>query len=145
MKLVVKSLIVAALAVSIPAAAKEQKQPDSPNTLTHGMVQMTIRVGVTTQAEVLETFGAPNITTLDASGQEMWVYDRHATVTTDSSGGFTIGIGVGGGGGDVAAGGGLGFGKRKSKTETSTRSMTLIIKFDKQKVVSDFRSRSSSF
>lgn len=145
MKLITRSLIAGLLLASIPAVAKEGAPADDPNQLTHGMVQMTIHVGQTTQAEILDTFGAPNITTIDASGQEMWVYDRHATVTTDSSGGFSIGLGVGVGGGDAAGLGGLGFGKRKSKSETSTRSMTLIIKFDSRKVVSDFRSRSSSF
>jgi hypothetical protein len=119
--------------------------PESANTLTHGMVQMTLRVGQTTQAEVIESFGAPNIMTMDAAGNEMWVYDRHATVSRDSSGGFSIGLGIGGGGSGVGGVGGLGFGKQKSKSESSSRTMTLIIKFDAGKVVSDFRSRTSSF
>lgn len=135
-------LTAAIMAWSAPSLANEGQ---SPNTLTHGTVQMTLRVGQTTQAEVIETFGAPNITTIDATGHEMWVYDRHATVTRDSSGGFSIGLGVGGGDGGVGALGGLGFGKKKSKTETSSRTMTLVIKFDSANVVSDFRSRSSSF
>lgn len=127
------------LSLSLPASA------DETNRLTQGMVQMTVRVGSTSQAEILETFGAPNITTMDGTGQEMWVYDRQATVTSDSSSGFSIGMLLGGGGGGVGAGGGLGFGKKKSKTETSSRTMTLIIKFNEKKIVSDFRSRSSSF
>lgn len=118
---------------------------DQANTLTQGMVSMTVKVGETSQAQILETFGGPNITTLDGSGNEMWVYDRHATVTADSSSGFSIGMLIGGGGGGVGAGGGLGFGKRKNQSSQSTRSMTLIIKFDSRKIVSDFRSRSSSF
>lgn len=126
--------------VSTAALAK-----DDANTLTHGMVQMTVRVGQTTQAEVLEAFGAPNITTMDGGGQEMWVYDRHATVTADTSSGFSIGMLVGAGGGGVGGGAGLGFGKSKSRSSQSTRTMTLILKFDARKVVSDFRSRSSSF
>ena len=131
----------AALALSpIVAAAK-----DDPDTLTHGMVQMTLRVGQTTQAQVLESFGAPNITTMDAAGEEMWVYDRHATVTSDSSGGFSVGLGLAGGGDGVGGGGVLGFGKNKSKSSSSSRTMTLVIKFNSVKVVSDFRSRSSSF
>ena len=136
------ALCVASLWVS-PALAGPEVQ--SSNTLTQGMVQMTLRLGQTTQAQIIEAFGAPNITTVDASGSEMWVYDRHATVSSDSSGGFSIGLGILGGGGPVAGGGGLGFGSRKSKSETSTRTMTLIIKFDSNKVVSDFKSRSSSF
>lgn len=127
-----------------PAIAGE-KVVDSPNTLTHGMVQMTVRVGTTTQGDIIEKFGAPNITSIDGAGQEMWVYDRQATVTSDSSSGFSIGMLLGGGGGGVGGGAGLGFGKSKSKSEQTSRSMTLIIKFDKNKIVSDFRSRSSSF
>lgn len=134
-----------AVVVGAPAVAREKPdEPTDPNMLTQGMVQMTLRVGTTTQAEIIETFGAPNITTMDASGNQMWVYDRHATVTTDSSGGFSIGI-LAGGGSDVGVGGGLGFGKRKSKSTTSSRTMTLVIKFDGRGVVSDFKSRSSSF
>ena len=134
-----------AVVAAVPATArKKQEEPSDPNMLTQGMVQMTLRVGSTTQAEIIETFGAPNITTMDASGNQMWVYDRHATVTTDSSGGFSIGL-LAGGGSDVGVGGGLGFGKRKSKSTTSSRTMTLVIKFDGRGVVSDFKSRSSSF
>lgn len=128
-----------------PSAARDPRGGLEANTLTHGMVQMTLRVGQTTQTDVLTNFGAPNITTIDATGQEVWVYDRHATVTSDSSGGFSIGLGIGGGGDGVGGLGGLGVGKRKSKSESSQRTMTLIIKFNAAKVVSDFRSRSSSF
>ena len=115
------------------------------NTLTHGMVQLTLKVGETSQLQILEAFGAPNITTLDGSGAEVWIYDRHATVSASTNSSFSIGIlgGLGGGGG--GAGGGLGFGKNKAKASQSTRTMTLIIKFNEQKVVSDFKSRSSSF
>lgn len=133
---------VAVVSASVPASAKDK---DEANALTHGMVQMTLKVGQTTQTEILENFGGPNITTVDGTGQEMWVYDRHATVSYDKQSGFSIGLGIGGGGGGVGAGGGLGFGSKKGKSSTSTRAMTLIIKFDANKVVSDFKSRSSSF
>jgi hypothetical protein len=113
--------------------------------LTHGMVQMTLRVGQTDQAEVLQTFGAPNITTIDGAGQEVWVYDRQATVSTSKDSGFSIGMLVGGGGGGAGGGAGLGFGSSKSRATQTQRTMTLIIKFGPDKKVSDFRSRSSSF
>lgn len=109
------------------------------------MVQMTLRVGQTSQSEVLETFGGPNITTIDGQGQEVWVYDRHATVSMDKNSGFSIGMLVGAGGGGVGGGAGLGFGKSKSKSSQSSRTMTLIIKFGPDHKVSDFKSRSSSF
>lgn len=138
MKLLFAAL--ALVAAPVGAAAKDQ-----PNMLTSGMVNMTLKVGETSQAQILETFGAPNITTIDGNGAEMWVYDRQATVTSSSSSGFSIGMLLGAGGGGVAGGGGLGFGKRKNKEESSSRTMTLIIKFDDRKIVSDFKSRSSSF
>jgi len=131
--------------LGLSAVVVEAKPREEVNTLTHGMAQMTLRVGQTNQMQVLDAFGAPNITTLDAEGREVWVYDRHATVTADSSSGFSIGMLVGAAGGDVAGGGGLGFGKRKAKSSQSQRTMTLIIKFGPDKRVVDFKSRSSSF
>lgn len=132
----------AAALLSAPAPLLAQEKT---NTLTHGMAQMTLRVGQTSQAEVLETFGGPNITTLDGEGREVWVYDRHATVSADSSSGFSIGMLIGAGGGGVGGGAGLGFGKKKSKSSQSSRNMILIIKFGPDKRVVDFKSRSSSF
>ena len=101
--------------------------------LTHGNVQMNIKKGETTQTQILETFGAPNITSIDASGQEVWTYQRMATVaqSSASSSYWTV---ILAGGTNTAAG-----------FEQSQRTMTLIIKFDEKKVVSDFRSRSSEF
>lgn len=125
-----------------PATAREQPQS---NTLTQGMVQITLKVGTTTQYEVLEAFGGPNVSTMDGDGREVWVYDRHATVSFDKSSGFSIGLLVGAAGGAVGGGGGLGFGSSKSRSEESSRTMTLIIKFGPDKKVVDFKSRSSSF
>lgn len=101
--------------------------------LTHGNVQMNLKVGQTTQTQVLETFGAPNITSIDGSNQEVWTYQRQATVSQSSSSSnyWTI----------VLAGGAT----NASGFEQTQRTMTLIIKFDANKVVSDFRSRSSEF
>lgn len=118
---------------------------DKNSELTHGNVQLTLKVNQTSQYEVLEAFGAPNITTIDSSKQEVWVYRRHASVSRvkNSSGGFSIGIL--GGGSNVGAGAGFGTSRSKTDAEQSYRSMTLIIKFDESGIVSDFKSRSSSF
>ena len=144
MKLAVAGI--GAVSLCYPASALDRSgSPDSANTLTHGMAQMTLNVGRTTQLEVAEAFGAPNITTLDGQGQEVWIYERHATVTASKDSGFSIGMLIGGLGGSVAGGAGLGFGSSKSKASQSSRTMTLIIKFGANKLVSDFKSRSSSF
>lgn len=144
MKIIATAAAVIALSAS-PALGKNKDVDDSQNTLTHGMAQMTLHVGTTTQEDVITAFGAPNITTLDGQGQEVWVYDRQATVTSSGSSGFSIGMLVGAGGGGVAGGGGLGFGKSKAHSSETQRTMTLIIKFGPDKKVVDFKSRSSSF
>jgi outer membrane protein assembly factor BamE (lipoprotein component of BamABCDE complex) len=118
-----------------PVQAKKTEQPvDQRNSaLTQGNVQMSIAVGKTTKTEVLENFGAPNITTRDGAGREVWSYQRHATVSQSSSKSsfFTILL--------------AGAGSSADGFSQSTRTMTLIIKFDASDVVADFRSRSSDF
>lgn len=113
--------------------AKPQPVTTRNSELTHGNVQMNLKVGETTQTEVLEVFGAPNITSIDGSGREVWTYQRHATVSQSSSRGGYWTIVLAGGGGTA------------SGSETTSRTMTLIIKFDESKVVSDFNSRTSNF
>jgi len=106
-------------------------ESDSP--LTHGNVQLTLKKGVTTQLEVLEKFGAPNITTIDAAGNEVWTYQKQATVAkSESSSAYGTIILLGGS-------------SKTSGFEQSSRSMTLIIKFDEDKKVYDFKSMYSSF
>jgi outer membrane protein assembly factor BamE (lipoprotein component of BamABCDE complex) len=101
--------------------------------LTHGNVQLALRVGKTTQNDVLETFGAPNVTTLDATGQEVWTYQRHATISQRGSANnyWTVVL--------------LGGSTRAEGFEQTQRTMTLMIKFDANKVVSDFKSRTAEF
>ncbi|MGI9502010.1 MAG: hypothetical protein ACR2RE_03015 [Geminicoccaceae bacterium] len=126
------------LGVAIVLAACTAPQPPQPVTtrnsdLTHGNVQMRVQVGETTQADILESFGAPNVTTIDGANQEVWTYQRAATVTQDSSNYnyWTILF--------------AGSGNESSGFEQTSRMTTLIIKFDENNVVSDFRSRSSNF
>ena len=101
--------------------------------LTHGNVQLALRIGKTTQTDVLETFGAPNVTTIDGSGQEVWTYQRHATVSEHGSSRsyWTVVL--------------LGGSSAADGFEQTQRTMTLMIRFDANKVVSDFRSRSAEF
>lgn len=127
-----RDMLIVATLVAIGCASNEPVTKRN-SELTHGNVQMNLKVGETTQTEVLEVFGAPNITSIDGSGREVWTYQRHATVTESKSrsGYFTI----------ILAGGGSG----RSSSQQTTRTITLIIKFDDDGVVSDFNSRTSNF
>lgn len=122
------------ITASLSACATAPSPVDQRNSvLTQGNVQLNLRVGSTTKADVLGTFGAPNITTRDASGEEVWSYQRQATVAQSSSSGSYWSILLAG---DTRSAAGF---------SQSSRMMTLIITFDKKDVVSDFRSRTSDF
>ncbi len=100
------------------------------NTLTHGMVQLTIEVGKTTQTNILEAFGAPNITTLDGSGEEVWTYQRAGRIVRSKKSARSFLFF---------------FASSEGYAERRSSMMTLIIKFNKDKIVKDFQSRSSQF
>lgn len=130
-----KKLIVWIFAASALVGCVSTPQPvsDRGSDLTHGNVQMHLVVNQTTKAEVLEVFGAPNVTTRDGAGQEVWTFQRQAQVSQSSSrsAGWSILL--------------AGSSSSASGFETSSRMITLIIKFDENDVVSDFRSRASNF
>jgi hypothetical protein len=111
-------------------------EPMSKSNLTSGQVSMTLKKNITTQAEVVEVFGAPNLVTQNADGEDVWTYQKNATVAnaTSNSSYATIIL--------------LGGSSKSSGFEQSSRTMTLIIKFKDikgVKTVVDFSSRSSSF
>jgi hypothetical protein len=128
-------ILVGVAAIALPACAHtetaSEPAPNSP--LTHGNVQMNLQAGKTSQTEVLEKFGPPNIASIDSSGNEVWTYQRQATVQQSSSENkyWTVVL--------------FGGSKRNSGFEQTQRTATLIIKFDSNKLVSDFRSRTSEF
>ena len=131
----IRTHLVALIAISMIGCTATPSQPVTTRNsqLTHGNVQMNIKVGDTTQTEILEVFGAPNITTIDGSGKEVWTYQRSAQVSqSSSSSNYWTVVLIGG---DNSASG----------LESSSRMITLIIKFNENKVVSDFSSRTSNF
>ena len=138
-----RAMLVLGVAIaSVSCTAPSQPAPERNSTLTQGQVQMNLQVGETRKAEVLEAFGAPNITTRDGDGMEVWTYQRSARVSqsTSRSGLWSILLAPGarGAGGLLGASSSSGF-------ETTSRMITLIIEFDAADVVSDFRSRTADF
>ena len=108
--------------------------------LTPGMAKKHIEPGVTTQGEVIEIFGSPNIITR-RDGGEMWVYDKVSSRTTAAAFG---GGGLGGGFGSSGFGaGGVsgGFGS----VERSETTVMLIVYFDDNDVVKDYKITQTKF
>ena len=121
---------------------------DAGDRVTVGKVQREIRVGMT-NAQVVEVLGSPNMVTTDEKRRENWVYDKISTETvySVSSGGVSTLILGGFLAGDAALGGlgGAGYRSSAGARSTSQRTLTIIIKFNKQSRVRDFAYRSSSF
>jgi outer membrane protein assembly factor BamE (lipoprotein component of BamABCDE complex) len=116
--------------------------------MTVGTVQKEIRKGMSA-ADVATVLGSPNIVTTDSANREVWVYDKFSTdvsYSKDSSGaGLKLLIA------DVSDslfGAGLGSGdySRSAGSQSKTqRTLTVVIKYNEQKLVRDFFYHTSRF
>ena len=104
-------------------------QPVQKSNLTPGMAKAKIITGQTSQNEILEIFGPPNIITKNKSGNEVWTYDK---VSIESGASQVQGT--------LLIVGGVGV-----RSSTSARTFTLMIEFDDNSIVKDFSYRSSAF
>src|SRR5688572_25307231 len=66
-------------AVAAPAAQS------GASALSYGSVTSQVVRGKTTQSDLLQLFGGPNISTVDNDGVETWIYERSVTQTDVSS------------------------------------------------------------
>ncbi len=123
---------------------KQQVQDDSSERVTVGKVQKEIRLGMS-GAEVAQVLGSPNIVSTDEDRSEVWMYDKIATdhAYSESRGGVMALIL---GWGDSAAGAASGnVSSSAGASSTSQRTLTVIIKFDKEGKVRDFAYHTSRF
>ena len=116
--------------------------------MTVGVVQKEIRVGMS-QADVATALGSPNIVTRDGDGQETWIYDKIASEASYSrdSGGISGGAGAGGIAGSALVLGLVGgsYSRSAGAMSTTQKTLTVIIKFDKNNKVNSFSYHTSKF
>lgn len=124
------------VSISLTAGCTQSR----PSSLTPGAAKKHIVPGKTTQAEVIEVFGTPNVITRKDGG-EMWVYDKVSSQQTTAALGAG---GLGGGSGSSGFGGG-GVGGAVGSTERSETTVMLIIYFDGQDVVRDYKISQTKF
>ena len=100
--------------------------------MTVGKVQREIEIGMSA-AQVAEILGSPNIVTTDEERREVWIYDKISTDVAYSTneGGATLLI--------------LGAAGSSGARSSSQRTLTVIIKFDKNNMVRDFAYHTSRF
>ncbi len=95
-----KLMLIATVVVSVTGCAttaQDTSQAKNSN-LTAGVVSASIEKGRTSQAEILEIFGAPNVITTNKKGQEVWFYQKHSKDLNDAkaSSGYWFLLGSGG-------------------------------------------------
>ena len=93
--------------------------------MTVGTVQKEIRKGMS-GAEVAEVLGSPNIVTTDAEGREVWIYDKVSSNRVDTANSVAGTIII------------LGGSSAQSQSTTTQKTLTIIIKYDEDKMVRDF-------
>jgi hypothetical protein len=120
------SVLVFSLALLLGGCAGvPQGEPAPQERLTVGKVQGEIKVGQS-GADVAQILGSPNIITTDDKRREVWVYDKISTERVEASNSSY---------GTLILVGGSSGGSRSSSTQ---RTLTIVIKFDEQKMVRDF-------
>ena len=111
------------------ATFPKEEEPAQQSNLTFGVVKSKIIKGQTTQAEILEIFGSPNITTKNRDDDEVWNYSRMSYKTAAGSDGGSV----------------IFFGGNRAMSTATTASFDLIIIFDKNDRVKDYSVISAKF
>jgi hypothetical protein len=117
----VPALLVLAASVSLAGCASSPP-PDERRTLTAGNVKLNVVKGQTTQSQILEAFGPPDLVT-HKDGRDVWTYDKTSYDYHHQYGYLTV----------------LFAGTGGDRVRSSSRSTMLILYFDDREVVSDYR------
>lgn len=150
-------LVTVCLLITLPSYAsiiegnvKKNKQiiPIQEQEMTLGVVQRQIKLGASQDA-VAVALGSPNIVTRDSDGKDTWIYDKVASITSYSDSGFGVGAAGGGLGAGSGAGGGgilgIGYKRGNAQVQTTQKTLTVVIKFDKNNNVESFTYHMSKF
>lgn len=117
--------------------------------LSYGVVTAAVERGKTTQLELIQLFGGPNISTIDGEGVETWVYERSVSQTdaANKSNNWqaAANLGLSFGNAQLGASGGGGSSGSGYSSASSFRSLTVIVKFNPNKTVKDYSVRASQF
>ena len=135
-----RTFLIAAILVLAGCTGSQHYNPQADEELTVGRVQAEIRIGMS-GGEVAQVLGSPNIVSTDENRNEVWIYDKISTqyVRADAKAGI---LAIGGGSSVV---GGAGASGSQSSGASSQRTLTIVIKFDDDKMVRDVAYHTSRF
>jgi len=103
----------------------QNAEPTQKSNLTFGVVKSKIIKGTTSQAEILNIFGSPNLVTKNKSNNEVWSYNK---MSVQERAGHT----------DFFSG-------QRASASSSSQSFDLIITFDENDIVKDYSVISTSY
>lgn len=131
-----------AAAVSEPADVPTADAAES-----GGLAQVT--KGVTTRSDLLKHFGGPNLTTVDAEGRTVWVYERTVAQTdsrsaTNAAAG-SVDFSVFWGAGDAGANASTDQSATTLSSGSSIRTVTAVVTFAADRTVLDYTVKASYF
>ncbi|MEO5961103.1 MAG: hypothetical protein ABIZ49_04085 [Opitutaceae bacterium] len=132
-----------------PAMGTTSEPAAQTSALSYGMVTSQVQKGKTTQLELIQLFGGPDISQTDAEGAEVWIYERKVSQTSSQAQSkemaAAMNLNIFFGSGNAGAGGSAGKSASQMSTTTSMRSLTAIVKFNPDKTVKDYSVRSSNY
>ena len=100
--------------------------------MTVAKAQTEIKIGMPS-SEVVEVLGSPNMVTTDTERRETWVYDKVSTNVQSSSSKNGVWLLL------------FAAGNHNVQASSNQRTLTIIVKFDKDGLVRDFAYRTSTF
>jgi outer membrane protein assembly factor BamE (lipoprotein component of BamABCDE complex) len=98
-------------------------------TVSYGEAKSNLAEGKTTKVQVLELFGAPNITERDTQGNDVWMYSKVSQQRYSQHHYIWIVI----------------FGTGGQSSSSSQETFDLLMKFDRNGVLSSYTVRESRF
>jgi outer membrane protein assembly factor BamE (lipoprotein component of BamABCDE complex) len=125
-RVVLASLAVVSVLLGGCASTNQSAQKSN---LSFGNIKKSITKGKTSQGEVVQLLGSPNIVTKNKAGEEVWTYSKQSV--DSESGGFGGGL--------------LLFGGQKAFSSSSSNTFDLIITYDDKDIVKDYSVVQSQF
>ncbi|MDY6090683.1 MAG: outer membrane protein assembly factor BamE [Bdellovibrionota bacterium] len=132
LKRIFNVLFVLTILLTLNACTQRRRYVPNEDRLSIATVQREIRIGMSS-SDVVEVLGSPNMVTTDDQRRETWVYDKVSTNVESSSSGHGVWVLL------------YSYDNRSRTSSTTQRTLTIIVKFDKNNKVRDFAYRTSSF
>lgn len=112
--------------------------------ISYGALKMYLEEGVSTQRDVIKLVGSPDNMMMDSKG-ELWTYDRvtRTSTSTDDSANESRTVG----GSIIILGGSTtdSNSRTQSTTSSSTKTITAILEFNKEGVLTKYSIRTSKY